>query len=88
MSRLGVLADASCNAFVSLTVGGRIRSVERVVNEAARAGVPARVIGRTGGAEIRIDVAGVPAIRMATAAAERVWATAIGRHFKTTAGAA
>ncbi len=62
--------------------------VEQVKHEAALAGVPARVIGRTGGAEIRIDVAGEPAVRMATAAAELVWATAIGRHFRTTAGAA
>ena len=62
--------------------------VEQVMHEAARADVPARVIGRTGGAEIRIDVAGEPAVRIATAAAELVWATAIGRHFRTTAGAA
>ena len=62
--------------------------VEQVMHEAARADVPARVIGRTGGAEIRIDVAGEPAVRIATAAAELLWATAIGRHFRTTAGAA
>ncbi len=62
--------------------------VSQVLNEAAQAGVPARVIGRTGGPEIRIDVDGVPAVRMAVAAAETIWATAIGRYYRTTEGAA
>ena len=63
-------------------------SVSQVLNDAARAGVPAHVIGRTGGPEIRIDVDGLPTVRMAVAAAEAVWATAIGRFFRTTEGAA
>ena len=63
-------------------------SLADVLNQAAGAGVPARVIGRTGGAEIRIDVSGVPAVRMTVADAEAVWATAIGRHFQTTVDAA
>jgi len=47
------------------------------------------VIGRTGGSEIRIDIDGTPAIRMTVAAAEAVWATAIGRYYRnTTEGAA
>jgi phosphoribosylformylglycinamidine synthase subunit PurL len=63
-------------------------SVAEVLSQAARAAVPAQVIGRTGGPEIRIDVAGVPAVRMAVADAEAVWANAIGRHYQTTAGVA
>ncbi len=63
-------------------------SVSQVLNEAARAGVPARVIGRTGGPEIRIDIDGTPAVRMAVAAAESAWATAIGRFYRATEGAA
>ena len=62
--------------------------VAEVLSQAGRAGVPARVIGRTGGAEIRIDVDGVPAVRMTVAGAEAVWANAIGRHYQTTAGVA
>ncbi len=79
-----LFGESASRVVVSVPEG----SVDEVMNEADRAAVPARVIGRTGGAEIRIDVAGVPAIRMATADAERIWATAIGRHFKGTAGTA
>jgi hypothetical protein len=43
--------------------------------------VPARVIGQTGGAMLRIAVAGRPAIDIAVDAAERIWASAIPSHF-------
>ncbi len=79
-----LFGESASRVVVSVADG----SVSQVLNEAARAGVPARVIGRTGGPEIRIDVEGTPAIRMAVAAAEAVWATAIGRHYRTTEGAA
>ncbi|MEP7116796.1 MAG: phosphoribosylformylglycinamidine synthase subunit PurL, partial [Acidobacteriota bacterium] len=62
--------------------------VATVLNLAASAGLPARVIGRTGGVEIRIDVDGVAAVRMPVAEAEHVWATAIGRYYRPTEGAA
>ena len=63
-------------------------TLAHVLNEAERAGVPASVVGRTGGTEIRIDVDGVPGVRMPVSDAETVWATAIGRYFPTTEGAA
>ena len=63
-------------------------SVADVLNQAAAAGVSARVIGRTGGQDIRIDIDGAPMVRMGVADAEAVWATAIGRHYRTTEGAA
>ena len=50
--------------------------------------MPALVIGRTGGAEIRIDVGGTTAVRMTVADAEAAWATAIGRYDRATEGAA
>ena len=79
-----LFGESASRVVVSVADG----SVAEVLHQAARAGVPARVIGRTGGTEIRIDVAGVPAVRMSVADAEAVWATAIGRHYQTTVDAA
>jgi phosphoribosylformylglycinamidine synthase len=47
----------------------------------AEAGVPAQVIGRTGGAQLRIRVAGASAIDCTVAEAEHVWSGTIGRYF-------
>jgi phosphoribosylformylglycinamidine synthase subunit PurL len=52
-----------------------------VLARAAEAGVPARIIGRTGGAVIRIDVGGERAVDAPLAEAERVWSSAISRYF-------
>jgi hypothetical protein len=52
---------------------------------AAEAGVPARLIGRTGGDRVRILVAGAPAIDCAVVEAENVWSRALGRYFTRTA---
>jgi phosphoribosylformylglycinamidine synthase len=48
---------------------------------AAEAGVPAQVIGRTGGAQLRIRVAGASAIDCTVAEAEHVWSGTIGQYF-------
>jgi phosphoribosylformylglycinamidine (FGAM) synthase-like enzyme len=48
---------------------------------AAEAGVPARVIGTTGGNRLIMRVAGDAAIDCAVSEAERVWATALEQHF-------
>ena len=48
---------------------------------AATAGVPAAVIGRTGGPTIEISVGGRSAVAIAVAEAEQIWASAIERHF-------
>jgi phosphoribosylformylglycinamidine synthase subunit PurL len=48
---------------------------------AAEAGVPAQVIGRTGGSDLRIRVAGTSAVECPVAEAERVWNGAIERYF-------
>ena len=45
------------------------------------AGVPATVIGRTGGSQLRMRVAGAVAIECAVAEAELIWNGAIERHF-------
>jgi phosphoribosylformylglycinamidine synthase subunit PurL len=54
---------------------------EKVKARATSAGVPAKLIGRTGGARITIDVDGEKAIDLSLAEAERVWSSAIERYF-------
>jgi phosphoribosylformylglycinamidine synthase subunit PurL len=52
-----------------------------VMARAAAAHVPARIIGKTGGPQLRIAVAGSLAIDLAIADLEQVWMSAIERHF-------
>jgi phosphoribosylformylglycinamidine synthase len=52
-----------------------------VLQRAKAAGVPARVIGRTGGQELRIAVGGQVALTVAVADAERAWSGAIEHFF-------
>jgi phosphoribosylformylglycinamidine synthase len=54
---------------------------QTVMNLAVEAGVPAVVIGLTGGARIRIAVAGGSAIDCAVAEAESVWSSALASRF-------
>ncbi len=49
---------------------------------AAELGVPAKVIGATGGGRIRISVDGERAIDSPLADAERVWSTALGAYYR------
>jgi phosphoribosylformylglycinamidine synthase len=63
-------------------------SVDEVMRRAAASGVPSRVLGRTGGSEIRLDVDGDAVVRLPVAEAERVWATAIETRMQRVAGAA
>jgi len=55
--------------------------VTRVLERAAAAKVPARVIGQTGGSQLRIAVGGVMAIDQCVDDVERVWSTALERYF-------
>jgi phosphoribosylformylglycinamidine synthase subunit PurL len=55
--------------------------VTTVLERAAAAKVPARVIGETGGNRVRISVAGELAIDVSVDEAERVWSAAIERYF-------
>ena len=58
------------------------RSVPAVLTLAAQMGVPAYRIGRTGGSRLAVRVAGHDAIDCTVAEAERLWSTAIERHFE------
>jgi phosphoribosylformylglycinamidine synthase subunit PurL len=53
----------------------------RVIERAAAAGVPAKVVGQTGGNRLRIVVAGQVVIDQSVDEAERVWSNAIEQHF-------
>ena len=55
--------------------------VTEVLQAAARVGVPAQVIGETGGNRLRIAVAGEVEVDGAIDQAEQVWSDAIGRIF-------
>jgi phosphoribosylformylglycinamidine synthase len=86
---LHVARDASLNVAAALFGESASRVVVSVVPEhvttvlrhAAAANVPARVIGQTGGSRLRIAVAGEIVIDQSVEEAERVWSTAIDRHF-------
>jgi phosphoribosylformylglycinamidine synthase len=56
-------------------------NVADVLQRAAAARVPARVIGETGGNRLRIAVAGAVVVDTAIDEAERVWSTAIEQVF-------
>jgi hypothetical protein len=57
------------------------RDVAGLLKLAAELGVPAHRIGRTGGTRLAVRVAGHDAIDCTVAEAERLWSTAIERHF-------
>ena len=56
-------------------------AVAEVVRRASAAGVPSRIIGRTGGRSLRIAVGGEVAVDVAVVDAERAWADAVQRYF-------
>ena len=68
-----------------VVVSSRVGDEPRVLELAATRGVPARVIGRTGGTRLRVGVAGVVAIDCAVAEAEQIWSGALEMFFKRTA---
>ncbi len=55
--------------------------VTEVLQRAAAARVPARVVGETGGNLLRIAVDGRVVVDMPVTDAERVWSSTIGRYF-------
>jgi phosphoribosylformylglycinamidine synthase len=55
--------------------------VTRILERAAAAKVPARVIGQTGGNRLRIAVGGEMVIDQSVDEAERAWSTAIDQYF-------
>ena len=71
------LYGESASRVVVSTDGERL---DRLLAAAAKADVPARVIGRTGGDRIQVSVDGRLDIDVAVADAEQAWATAIEKQ--------
>jgi phosphoribosylformylglycinamidine synthase II len=61
-----------------------VRPADRAALEkmASAAGVPAKLIGTTGGSRLVMRVGGGPAIDLSLEAAERTWSMSIGGHFR------
>ena len=64
-----------------VVIGVAPDDVTAVLQRAAAASVPAKVIGRTGGNRLRIAVAGETVIEVSVGEAERVWLSAIAKYF-------
>ncbi len=73
-----LFGESASRAVVSVAAGDR----RALLQMAADAGVPAKLIGKTGGARIVVRVDGRAAIDVARDEAERTWSTAIARHFQ------
>jgi phosphoribosylformylglycinamidine synthase len=77
-TNVGLLfSEAGGRVIVSVSPGRR-QALEAL---AARSGVPARVIGTTGGSRMRIAVAGHETLDVALAEMEQLWSSALGRYF-------
>ena len=73
-----LFSESASRAVVSVAAG----QTDALLARAASLGVPAAVIGRSGGDRIRINVAGAAALDVATAEAEQAWSNGLSRYFK------
>ena len=78
MNEAAALFGESASRVVVSTSPDRLAGL---LARAASAGVPAKVIGQTGGNLLRIAVGGREVVNVSVDAAERVWAGTIERHF-------
>ena len=77
-SSLGLLfGEAGGRAIVSVPPGKR-QALEAL---AARSGVPATVVGTTGGTRIKVGIAGQDTIDVSVTEMEQLWSSALGRYF-------
>jgi phosphoribosylformylglycinamidine synthase subunit PurL len=89
IERVSVARDALLNVAAALFGESASRvivslvpdDVTAVLQRAAAANVPARVIGETGGNRLRMAVGGDLVVDQPVAGAERVWSTVIEQHF-------
>ena len=73
-----LFGESASRAIVSVRPADRAALMQL----ASTAGVPAKLIGTTGGSRLVLRVGGRTAIDLAVDVTETVWADAIGRHFK------
>ena len=76
-----VMVGATAFLSVAVIVSLPADNVTEVLQQAAAARVPARVVGETGGNLLRIAVDGRFAVDMPVGDAERVWSSTIERYF-------
>jgi phosphoribosylformylglycinamidine synthase len=76
-----LFGESASRAIVSVRAADRPALMEL----AASAGVPANLIGKTGGSRLVLRIGGRTAIDLPVETAERAWATAISRYFKRSA---
>jgi phosphoribosylformylglycinamidine synthase len=84
VSRAGITNEAAAlfgESASRIVVSTTTDNVADVLQRAAAARVPARVIGETGGNRLRMAVAGTVVVDVPVAEAERVWSTAIEQVF-------
>ena len=77
-SELELFSESASRIVVSVDASKE----KELVSRAVAAGVPARRLGTTGGSRIAIGVNGASVVDVAVAEAERLWGTALERHFK------
>ena len=85
ISRDSLINDAAAlfgESSSRVVVSAVVDEVTEVLERAAAAGVPARVIGETGGNRLRIAAGGRAVVDVAVDEAERLWSTAIETHFQ------
>jgi phosphoribosylformylglycinamidine synthase subunit PurL len=73
-----LFGESASRAMVSATPAAS----ERLIELARELGVPARLIGKTGGSRLRITIDGRPAIDLDVTEAEQVWASGFEKYFK------
>jgi phosphoribosylformylglycinamidine (FGAM) synthase-like enzyme len=78
LNRAAALFGESASRVV---VSAAAEAASDIVQRANAAGVPARIIGRTGGRSLRIAVGGEMAVDVTLADAERAWSDAIQGYF-------
>jgi len=82
---LGVMATLFGESATRVIVSVAAADGDRLLERAQKAGVPARVVGRTGGPRLRLAVEGERKIDVTLAEAEYVWATGLSRYVERSA---
>ena len=78
----GATAALHGEAASQIVVSVRETDADAVLARAASTGVPAQVLGRTGGERLRFRLDGAPVVDVALAEAEQRWASGLSRYFE------
>jgi phosphoribosylformylglycinamidine synthase II len=72
-----LFGESASRAIISAAPGSSATLLEM----ARAAGLPARIIGKTGGGRLRITIDGRPVLDMAVAEAEQIWTSGLEKYF-------